>query len=150
MAACERRLVSCDEKQRIVCLHQEGESNSEIATTVGRSRSIMQQIVARFKSSESTDAKPQTGRLRKTSPRQDRIMARTSLKDTFKSAAEISRKFSSTSDVSLSHKIVSWRLRGSVLLAWVPKRSPRWLPVDGLKLVKEGPVMSALVVFLNK
>ncbi|XP_014772988.1 uncharacterized protein LOC106871172 [Octopus bimaculoides] len=117
MAASVRRLVSCDENQRIVCLHQEGKSNSVIVTTVGRSRSVVQRVVARFKSSGSTDAKPKSGRPRKTSPRQDHVMIRMSLKDRFKSAIEISREFSSTSDINVSHKTVSRRLRGSGLLA---------------------------------
>ncbi|XP_029644825.1 uncharacterized protein LOC115218944 [Octopus sinensis] len=93
MAACERRSVSCDEKQKIVCLHQKGKTNSVIATTVGRSRSVVQRIVARFKSSGSSDAKPKTG-------------------------AEISRELSSASDVNVSCKTVSRRLSGSGLLAW--------------------------------
>ncbi|XP_014782355.1 uncharacterized protein LOC106877838 [Octopus bimaculoides] len=108
MAACQRRLVSCDEKQRIVCPHQEGKSNSVIATTVGRSRSVVQRIVTRFKSSGLIDAKPKTGRPRKASPRRDRIIVRMSLKeDGFRSAAEISREFSSTSNVNVSRKTVS-------------------------------------------
>ncbi|XP_029656997.1 uncharacterized protein LOC115231043 [Octopus sinensis] len=124
MSACESRPVSCDEKQKIVCLHQEGKSNSVIATTVGRSRSVVQGIVARFKSSGLINTKPQTGRPRETSTTQDRIIVRMSLRDWFKSAAEISREFSSTSDVNVSRKTVSRRLRGSGLLARAPAKKP--------------------------
>lgn len=91
MAACERRPVFSDEKHRIVALHQEGKSTSVIATTVGRSRSVVQRIHARFKSSGSTESKPKTSRPRKTSLRRDRLMVRMSMMNRFKTVDEISR-----------------------------------------------------------
>ncbi|XP_029643472.1 uncharacterized protein LOC115217893 [Octopus sinensis] len=123
------RLVKDDrcpviKKLHIVCLHKYGKSNSVIATTVGRSRSAVQRIAANFKSSGTKDAKPKTGRPRKTLPRQDRIMIRMSLKDRFKSATEISHEFGYTSDVNVSRKTVSRRLQVSELLAHAPAKKP--------------------------
>ena len=47
--------MSTPDKQRIVDLHKDGHSNGEIAGRIGRSVSVVQRIVAQYK---STGAKP--------------------------------------------------------------------------------------------
>lgn len=102
MAPAKRRPVSSPEKQRIVDLHKDGKSTCDIVDLVGRSSSVVKRIVAKFKTSGSIESSPRTGRPRKTSPRDDRVMARMSLENRFKTAAEISRNLSSTSDIKVS------------------------------------------------
>lgn len=103
--ACERR--------NYLVIKKEGKSNYVVTTTVKRSRSVVQRIVARVMSLGSTEDKPQTGRPHKSSSRQYCIMVRLSLKGRFKSAAEISCKFSSISDVNVSRETVSMRSQDS-------------------------------------
>lgn len=124
MAPAKRRPVSSPEKQRIVDLHKDGKSTCDIVDLVGRSSSVVKRIVAKFKTSGSIESSPRTGRPRKTSPRDDRVMARMSLENRFKTAAEISRNLSSTSDIKVSRQTVSRRLRDSGLLARVPAKKP--------------------------
>lgn len=124
MAADKRRSVSSQEKQRVIDLHKDGHSNVGISKKIGRSVSVVQRIVALFKSTGSTVSPPKTGRPRKTSVKEDRIMVRLSLKDRFKSAAEISRELSESYECHVSRKTVSRRLIRAGLNARVPASKP--------------------------
>ena len=62
MAPAKRRPVSSPEKQRIVDLHNDGMSTYDIVDLVGRSNSIVQHIVAKFKTSGSIESSPRTSR----------------------------------------------------------------------------------------
>ncbi|XP_076066131.1 uncharacterized protein LOC143039773 [Oratosquilla oratoria] len=124
MAADKRRPVSSQDKQRIVDLHKDGHSNGVIAERIGRSVSVVQRIVAQYKSRGSIISAPKTGRPRKTSVKQDRLMVRLSRKDRFKSAAEISRELNASYDCDVSRKTVSRRLVSAGLNARVPASKP--------------------------
>lgn len=124
MAAGKRRPVSCSEKQRIIDLHRDGKSTSDITGLLGRSPSVVKRIVAKFKCTNSIESSLRSGRPRKTSAQQDRIITRMSLKDRFKTAAEISRELGSTSDCRVSRQTVSRRLDEVGLHARVPAKKP--------------------------
>ena len=74
MAADKRRPVSIPDKQKVVDLHKDGHSNGEIAGRIRRSVSLVQRIVAQYKSTGAIISPPKTGRPRKTSVKQDRLM----------------------------------------------------------------------------
>lgn len=124
MAADKRRPVSTPDKQRIVDLHKDGHSNGEIAGRIGRSVSVVQRIVAQYKSTGAIISPPKTGRPRKTSVKQDRLMVRLSRKDRFKSAAEISRELNASYDCDVSRRTVSRRLGSAGLAARIPASKP--------------------------
>ncbi|XP_076057331.1 uncharacterized protein LOC143034872 [Oratosquilla oratoria] len=124
MAPAKRQQVSEAERNRIVSLHKDELSLSEISRAIGRSRSIVQRIVARFKQSGNVKTLPKTGRPRKTNAREDRTMVRQSMQDRFKTAAEISREMGETSSGTVSRFTVSRRLKQAGLLARVPAEKP--------------------------
>ena len=124
MAADKRRPVTSQDKQRIVDLHKDGHSNVVIAERIGRAVSVVQRIVAQFKSSGSLNSPPKTGRPRKTSVKQDRLMVRLARQDRFKSAAEISRELNASYNCDVSRKTVSRRLVSAGFNARVPASKP--------------------------
>ena len=102
MAPAKRVQVSDEEKNNSLSLHKDNLSLSEISRATGKSRSVVQRIISRFKQSGYVKAMPKTGRPRKTTVREDRMMVRQSLQDRFKTAAEISREMGKTSDGTVS------------------------------------------------
>ena len=80
MVADKRRAVPHHEKQRIIDLYKDGHSNKVIAERIGRSVRVVQRIVAQFKATGFIISPPKTGIPRKTSLREDRLIARLSLK----------------------------------------------------------------------
>ena len=81
-------------------------------------------MIARYKTENTLEAAPKTGRLPKTSQREDRILVRESLNDRFKSAASIARDFSDRTRKKISRKTVSRRLKAAGLHDRVPVSKP--------------------------
>ena len=88
-----KRVQVSDVEKNILSLHKDNLSLSDISRATGRSRSVVQRI-SRFK--QSGNALSKIGRPRKITVREDRMMARQSLQDRSKTAAEISREMGET------------------------------------------------------
>ena len=62
MEAKARNCLTQGEKKFILANHEEGKSYSEIAGIVQRSKSIVYDVISRFKADKTLEAKPRTGR----------------------------------------------------------------------------------------
>ena len=109
-------------QQRIIDIHKDEKSICNIMYFVGISSSFVKRIVKKFKTSGSIESTPRTDRPRKTSPRDDRVMVRMSLKNRFKTVAGISRHLNLTSNIKESRQTVSLRLCDSEILVRVPAK----------------------------
>ena len=103
-------------RQAIVKLHKEKHTIREISEKVKRSKSVVGRVVKSYNDTGKQVSAFKTGRPRKTSAREDRIMQRMSLKDHFKSCTEIKRVMNSTSCVNVSRQAVSRQLQEIGLL----------------------------------
>ena len=83
-------------RQAIVKLHKENHTIREISEKVKRSKSVVSRVVKSYKDTGKIFSAFKTGRPRKTSAKEDRIMQRMSLKDRFKSCTEIKRVMNNT------------------------------------------------------
>ena len=70
-------------RQSIVKLHKEKHIIREISEKVKRSKSVVGRVLKSYNDTGKKVSAFKTGRLRKTSAREDRIMQRMSLKDRF-------------------------------------------------------------------
>ena len=80
-------------RQAIVKLHKEKHTIREISEKVKRSKSVIGRVVKSYDDTGKIVSAFKTGRPRKTSAREDRIMQRMSLKDRFKSCTEIKQGY---------------------------------------------------------
>ena len=111
-------------RRAIVKLNKEKHTIRKISEKVKRSKSVVGRVVKSYNDTGKIDSAFKTGRPRKTSAREDRIMQRMSLKDRFKSCTEIKRVMNSTSCVNMSRQIVSRRLQEIGLFNRTPRKKP--------------------------
>ena len=129
----KRQKLNYSVRQAIVKLHKEKHTIREISEKVKRSKSVVGRVVKSYNDTGKIVSVFKTGRPRKTSAREDRIMQRMSLKDRFKSCTEIKRVMNSTSCVNVSRQTVSRRLQEIGLF----NRTPRKKPLVSLKNKKK-------------
>ena len=120
----KRQKLDYSVRQAIVKLHKEKHTIREISEKVKRSKSVVGRIVKSYNDTGKIASAFKTGRPRKTSAREDRIMQRMSLKDRFKSCTEIKRVMNSTSCVNVSRQTVSRRLQEIGLFNRTPRKKP--------------------------
>ena len=108
----------------MVKLHQEKHTIREISEKVKRSKSVVGRVVKSYNDTGQIVSAFKTGRPRKTSAREDRIMQRMSLKERFKSCTEIKRVMNSTPFVNMSRETVSRRLQEIGLFNRTPRKKP--------------------------
>ena len=111
-------------RQAIVKLHKEKHTIREISEKVKCSKSVVGRVVKSYNDTGKIVSAFKTGRPRKTSAREDRIMQRMSLKDRFMSCTEIKRVMNSTSCVNVSRQTVSRRLQEIGLFNRTPWKKP--------------------------
>ena len=111
-------------RQAILKLHKEKHTIIEISEKVKRSKSIVDRVVKSYNNTGKIVSAFKTGRPRKTSAREDRIMQRMSLKERFKSCTEIKRVMNSTSCVNASRQTVSRRLQEIGMFNRTPRKKP--------------------------
>ena len=111
-------------RQAIVKLHKKKHTIREISEKVKRSKSVVGRVVKSYNGTGKIVSAFKTGRPRKTSAREDRIMQRMSLKDRFKSCTEIKRVMNSTSCVNVSRQTVSRLLQEIGLFNRTPRKKP--------------------------
>lgn len=124
MSSDNRRKLSTQEKQLIVSHFSDGMSVREICRAVKRSVAVVHRVIDRYRNDKTIEAKPKTGRPRKTTSRLDRRIVNSSSKDRFRSAAEISKEFSANEGISLSRFTISRRLNEAKLEARKPATKP--------------------------
>ena len=120
----KRQPLDYSVKQAIVKLQKEKHTIKEISEKVKHSKSVVGRIVKSYNDTGKIASAFKTGRPRKTSAREDRIMQRMSLKDRFKSCTEIKRVMNSTSCVNVSRQTVSRRLQEIGLFNRMPRQKP--------------------------
>ena len=111
-------------RQAIVKLHKEKHTIIEISKKVKRSKSVVGRVVKSYNDTGKIVSAFKTGRPRKTSAREDRIMQRMSLKNRFKSCTEIKRVMNCTSCVNVSRPTDSRRLQEIGLFNRTPTKKP--------------------------
>ena len=116
----KRQKLDYSVRQAIVKLHKEKHTIREISEKVKRSKSVVGRVVKSYNDTGKIVSAYKTGRPRKTSVREDRIMQRMSLKDRFKTCTEINR----TSCVNVSRRTVSRRLQEIELFNRTPRKKP--------------------------
>ena len=100
------------EEKKLIYLHKEGKSYSEIAGIIRRSKSAVYRVISR------------TSRPPMTTKREDRMIVKMSLKDRFDTTTSISRAFCEQTGNPISNKTVYRRLNKEKLLAKIPCRKP--------------------------
>ena len=116
----KRQQLDYSVRQDIVKLHKEKHTIREISEKVKRSKSVIGRVVKSYNDTGKIVSAFKTGRPRKTSAREDRIMQRMS----FKSCTEIKRVMNSTSCVNVSRQTVSRRLQEIGLFNQTPRKKP--------------------------
>ena len=119
-----RQKVDYSERKAILKLHKEHHTIRDISEKVKRSKSVVGRIVKSYNDTGKIVSSSKTGRPRKTSTREDRLMQRMSLKDRFKSCTEIKRDMNSSSGVNVSRQTVSRRLQEIGLFNRTPEKKP--------------------------
>ena len=104
--------------------HKEKHTIRKISEKVKRSKSVVGRVVKSYNDTGKIASAFKTGRPRKTSAREDRIMQRMSLKDRFKSCTDIKRVMNSTSCVNVSRQTISRRLQEIGLFNRTPMKKP--------------------------
>ena len=112
-------------QQLILANNKKGKSISEITGIVRRPKSVVYRVISRFKTDKTLEPKPKTGRPSMTSKKEDQLIVRMSLRDSFETATSISRKFCEQTGKAISRKSVSYRLKREKLLARIPSWSER-------------------------
>ena len=120
----KRQKLDYSVRQATVKLHKEKHTIREISEKVKRSESVVDRVVKSYNDTGKIVSAFKTGRPRKTSAREDRIMQRMSLKDRFKSCTEIRRVMNSTTCVNVSRQTVSRRLQEIGLFNRTPRKKP--------------------------
>ena len=93
----KRQKLDYSVRQAIVKLHKEKHTIRATSEKVKRSKGVVGRAVKSYNNTGKIVSVFKTGRPRKTSAREDRIMQRMSLKDRFKPCTEIKRVMNSTS-----------------------------------------------------
>ena len=119
-----RQQVNETLRANAVNLRKQGFTITSIANQLNRSKSVISRIVKLYNETGRLRSPKKVGRPRKTSPREDRIMQRLSLKDRFQSAAGISRQVGQDNDIQVSRQTTSRRLQEIGLFARSPVKKP--------------------------
>lgn len=108
----------------ILYLHKKGQSIRNIAQEAGCSIGGVQATIKRLKSTGTTDAKPKSGRKRISTPRDDKLLARLSLKDRRKTSLELCKEWQESTGVQASGSTVRRRLLAAGLKGCKARKKP--------------------------
>lgn len=116
------------ERGQIVVLEKQGLSVSAIARQVKCARSTVRMTIKRYKESGSLTNKPKTGRKRKTTSRDERVLERMSLRDRKKGSKQLSSELFRLHNVAISPRTVRRRLCELNLGGYKARHKPRLSP----------------------
>ena len=114
--------LSDQQRQNVLVLYDSGFSNRKVADIVGCSEGTIRKTLKRLKESGCVSDKPKSGRPRKTSERQDRLLVRNSLRNGFMTAPQLQQEVGLTDTVMT--RTVRNRLMEQNLFARVAQRKP--------------------------
>jgi len=117
-----RRKLSIAERWQAVGMSQTGLSNRRVAQRVGVHHSVIDRLMDRFQATGTVEDRPRSGRPRKTTPREDRLIARRARRDNFTTAGRIRAGVPFGGHVSV--RTVIRRLNAQHLLARRPIKRP--------------------------
>ncbi|RWS11285.1 uncharacterized protein B4U80_14715, partial [Leptotrombidium deliense] len=81
--AARRKQLTIDEKAKILVLNAQGKTEHQIALEIGRNRSTVSRVIARWRNSQTIKRKHGTGLVRKTTPEQDNDIVTYALNNRF-------------------------------------------------------------------
>lgn len=102
--------TSIEQRHRIIVLHEEGYSSTEIAKRVKCHRTTVSRMIEKYKKNGSVDDKHRSGRPRKSTERQDRTLRRISMCNRKLTSPQITRIWSQTCSVEVCTSTVRRRL----------------------------------------
>lgn len=132
MAKPKRHELSEAERAQIVLLASQGMSQQKISKTLKHSRAAVQYALRLYRETGEYISKPRPGRKRKSSAREDRILARESLKNRQKTSSELAASLQERQNVTLSARTVRRRLTEAGLRGCKARKKP-WLSEENKK-----------------
>lgn len=109
---------------QIIALSQQKLSVRQIAAKVGFSKSSVADFLKKFAETASTERKKGSGRRKKTSPAEDRMIKRMCIQDRFKSSADIRKEFLDATGVEIDSSTVRRRLINAGFVGRHPAKKP--------------------------
>jgi transposase len=103
------KFLSAEERVRVVVLSEEGYSSTQIAAKVGCNQSTVSRILQKKKVTGDTKDRPRSGRPRKSSYRQDRVLRRTSLSNRRLTSPQLLREWQDRCGVNVCPSTVRKR-----------------------------------------
>jgi transposase len=117
---------------QIVLLHSQGESERNIAKTIKCSRGAVQLTLKRHKTTGCFKSKRRTGRKKKTTAREDRILSRMSLKNRRRTSHLLSHDLEGATGTKISARTTRRRLTECGIKACKPRKKP-WVSEKNMK-----------------
>lgn len=117
-----RRKLSIAERWQAIGMKNAGMSNRQIAANFGVNNSVISRLVARHRQTGSIEDRPRSGRPRKTTPREDRFLARQARLHPFSTAGQLRGMWPTGGQIS--DRTVIRRLHRSRLRARRPLKRP--------------------------
>lgn len=116
--------MSVETKAKIQTMKALGLSNRKIAKTINFSECAVRKFLKNFEVSGSFSRKPGSGRPRKTTAREDRLLQRLQLKNVFSPSPTIRAQFEEATNVTISDRLVRYRLKEFGLSSYRPAKKP--------------------------
>ncbi len=128
-----KRSVTLDIKNQVIGLHLANKSSREIAILLNISQSCATKTIKKFKETGSVNDEHRSGRPRKTSLRDDRLIFRLARSNPTYSLAVLARNINPSLEKSISRKTISRRLAEKKLFSYVAPRKPLLKPTDRIR-----------------
>ena len=129
----KRHEWSDDLRNLVVKHHLEGDSVRDVAEKAGISRSTAHNIIQRFKKTGSAANRSRTGRKRKTTAREDRLIRQKILVNRKKGAESVSKELAHESMIEVSAQTVRRRMHEAGYHGHVARKKPYISPKNKVK-----------------
>lgn len=111
-------------RERIIKFSEDGKSSREIASLLSIGKSIVNDIIVKYRAGYGLKDHPRSGRPRKTSKKVDRLIKRKSTADVKKTAAEIARELQDENLANVSRSSVTRKLHDVGLFGRIGIKKP--------------------------
>lgn len=118
------RRLTYEERLKIIFMVERGDSYSKIAKEMSTTPGAISKIISKKKDTGNVADKQRSGRPRKTTPREDRILVRTCLENRRLSALDIQKKIEKDQGIHLGKRTVQKRLSEAGLRGCVAVKKP--------------------------
>jgi transposase len=106
----KKRNLASDERLRAVFMAEQGQSHRSIARTLKINRKTVDAIVSKHRETGSVADLQRTGRRRKSTSRQDRVLVRSSLSNRRLTAADLRHSWNESCQIDASTSTIKRRL----------------------------------------